>query len=189
MGPSLADLGNRLSVCRQLVRVDAQEAESLLDEATVLLRGHIEEIRELINELRPLTLDQLGLAEALRQYIQRYGEESGIKASLTVSGSLPADPLTKVTIYRVVQESLTNVRRHAQATAVQVALHGSDDIVEVVVSDDGQGFQPATALTSTVKGVGLNSMRERAELAGGSFTVQSTPGQGCETVLRIPARG
>ena len=188
LGPSLADLGNRLSVCRQLVRVDAQEAESLLDEATSLLRSHIEEIRELINELRPLTLDQLGLAEALRQYIQRYGEESGIPASFTVSGSLPSDPLTEVTIYRVVQESLTNVRRHAQATAVQVTLRGSDNIVEVMVSDDGQGFHPDKAVTSTVKGVGLNSMRERAELAGGSFTVQSTPGQGCETVLRIPVR-
>ena len=189
LGPSLADLGNRLSVCRQLVRVDSQKAESLLDEVTALLRGHIEEIRELINELRPSALDQLGLAEALSQYIQRYGEESGLQASLTVSGSLPSDPLTEVTIYRVVQESLTNVRRHAQATVVQVALRGSDNIVEVVVSDDGQGFDPAKAVTSEVKGVGLNSMRERAELAGGSFTVQSTPGQGCETVLRIPVRG
>ena len=188
LGPSLADLGNRLSVCRQLVRVDSEKAESLLDEVTASLRGYIEEIRELINELRPLALDQLGLAAALRQYIQRYGEESGLQATLTVSGSLPSDPLTEVTIYRVVQESLNNVRRHAQATAVQVDLLGSDNIVEVVVSDDGQGFHPAKAVTSTVKGIGLESMRERAELAGGSFTVQSTPGQGCETLLRIPVR-
>ena len=103
LGPSLADLSNRLSVCRQLVRADPQEAETGLDEVTALLRGHIDEIRELINQLRPLALDQLGLVGALRQYLERFGEESGIDASITVSGSFPSDPLTEVTIYRVVR--------------------------------------------------------------------------------------
>ena len=82
LGPSLADLGNRLSVCRQLVRADPLKAETGLDEVTALLREHIKEIRELINELRPLALDQLGLVEAPRQYIERQGEESGIEAHL-----------------------------------------------------------------------------------------------------------
>lgn len=189
LGPSLADLGNRLSVCRQLVQSDPVKAEAGLDEVTTLLRGHIEEIRELINQLRPLALDQLGLVEALRQYVERFGEESGIRASLTVFGSLPTDPLTEVTIYRVVQESLTNVRKHAQATAVKVMVNRSDGHVEVTVSDDGRGFDPEKAATPAGLGIGLTSMRERAELVGGSFTVQSSPGQGCQTVLRIPARG
>ena len=188
LGPSLADLGNRLSVCRQLVRDDPRKAEAGLDEVTALLRGHIEQIRELINQLRPLALDQLGLVGALRQNMELFGEESGIDASLTISGSLPTDLLADVTIYRVVQESLTNVRRHAQATVVQVTLRGADDSVEVTVSDDGQGFNPEKAVGSKVKGTGLTSMRERAELVGGSFTVQSQPDQGCRTVLRIPAR-
>ena len=153
------------------------------------MREHIEQIRDLINELRPLALDQLGLVGALRQYIERFGEESGIDASLTVSGPFPTDPLTEVTIYRVVQESLTNVRRHSQATTVQVDLLGSDGNSEVRVSDDGQGFSPEKEVTSTVKGIGLTSMRERAELVGGTFTVQSNPGKGCQTVLRIPAKG
>ena len=142
LGPSLAGLGNRLSVYRQMVRPNPQEVESGLDEVGALLRGYIDDIRELINELRPLALDQLGLVGALRQYIERFAEESGIDTSLTVSASLPTDPLTELTIYRVVQESLTNVRRRAQATAVKVALRGSDDDVEVRVSDDGQGFDP-----------------------------------------------
>ena len=187
LGPSLADLTNRLSVCRQLIQVDPRKAEAGLDEVTALLRGHIEEIRDLINELRPLALDQLGLVEALRQYVERFGEESGIEASFTASGSVPADPLSEVTIYRVVQESLTNVRRHAQATAVQVVLRGSDDSVEVTVSDNGQGFDLEKAAPPTGSGLGLTSMRERAELVGGSFTVKSNPGQGCQTILRIPA--
>ncbi len=189
LGPSLADLGNRLSVCRQLVREDPLKAETGLDEATALLREHIEQIRDLINELRPLALDQLGLVGALGQYIDRFGEESGIDASLTVSGPFPADPLTEVTIYRVVQESLTNVRRHAQATSVQVALLGSEGNSEVRVSDDGRGFSPEKEVTSTSTGLGLTSMQERAELIGGSFSVQSSPGQGCQTILVIPAKG
>lgn len=189
LGPSLADLTNRLSLCRQLVRVDPRKAETGLDEATASLRGHIKEIRELINDLRPLALDQLGLAEAVRQYVERFGEESGIKVSLAISGSLPVDPLTEVTIYRVVQESLTNVRRHSQATAVEVALRGSTEDVAVTVSDNGQGFAPEKAITALDQGIGLTSMRERAELVGGSFTVHSLPGQGCRTFLHIPARG
>ena len=189
LGPALADLANRLSVCRQIVPVDPQKAQAGLDEAAGLLRNHIGEIRELINELRPLALDQLGLEEALRQYIERYRIESGIETSLTVSGTLPTNLLTDVTIYRVIQESLTNVRKHSQASTVRVELRGSDDGLEVEVADDGQGFDPSTTVTSVEKGLGLTSMRERAELAGGSFAVQSNPGQGCRTLLRVPARG
>jgi|GEM_PF-2385696 len=188
LGPSLADLGNRLTVCRQLVRSDPLKAETGLDEAAILLRGHIGQIRELINQLRPLTLDQLGLIGALRQYIDRFSEESGIQASLTVAGAIPADSLTEVTIYRVVQESLTNVRKHAQARTARVSLRGSDGNVEIIVSDDGQGFDAEKAAVSKAKGIGLASMRERAELVGGAFTINSSPGGGCQTVLRIPAR-
>lgn len=182
-------MANRLSVCRQMVPLDPQKAQAGLDESAGLLRTHIGETRELINELRPLALDQLGLEEALRQYIERYRIESGIQASLTVSGTLPTNPLTDITIYRVVQESLTNVRKHSKAAAVRVELRVSDDGIEVEVADDGQGFDPSTTVTSAEKGLGLTSMRERAELAGGSFAVQSDPGHGCRTVLSVPARG
>ena len=154
-----------------------------------MLRNHINEIRELINELRPLALDQLGLVEALRQYMERFSDESGIDASLNVSGSLNTNPLADVTVYRVVQESLTNVRKHAQATVVKVELRISGAGVEAEVADNGQGFDPLTAVPSTENGLGLTSMRERAELAGGSFSVQSNPGQGCRTFLSVPVRG
>lgn len=187
LGTSLADLANRLSVCRQLVRDAPLMAESGLDEVITLLRRQISEIRELINHLRPLALDQLGLVEALRQYVERFREESGISASLAVYGSIRTDPLTEVTIFRVVQESLTNVRKHAQATSVQVSLRETDGSMEVTVSDNGRGFD-TEAPQPEGRGLGLTSMRERTELVGGSFTVQSSPGQGCRTVLRIPVR-
>ena len=186
LGTSLADMANRLSVCLQLVRDDPLKVERGLNEVITLLRQQISEIRELINQLRPLALDQLGLVEALHQYVERFDYESGIDASLIVSGSLPANPLTEVTVYRVVQESLTNIRKHAQATAVQVDLRVSEHNLEVAVSDDGRGFDTEKAVHSTTGGIGLTSMRERAELVGGSFTIESNPGQGCRTVLRIP---
>jgi signal transduction histidine kinase len=189
LGPSLADLSNRLGVCRQLVRGDPAKAETGIDEVSGLLRGYIKEIRELINELRPLALDQLGLAGALQQYLERFRDESGIQASMTVEGSLTADPLTEVTIYRVVQESLTNVRKHSGATSVQVAMRRLDGSIEIAVSDDGRGFDSEATASRTDRGLGLTSMRERAELVGGTFTVTSRPGGGCRTVLRIPARG
>lgn len=188
LGTSLADLANRLSVCRQLVRDDPLKAEAGLNEVISLLRPQISEIREMINQLRPLALDQLGLVAGLRQYVERFSDESGIDAPLTVSGSLPTDPLTEVTVYRVVQESLTNVRKHAQATTVQVTLSVSGENLEVTVADDGQGFDTEKAAHSTTGGIGLASMKERAELVGGSFTVESNPGKGCRTVLRIPVR-
>ncbi len=153
-----------------------------------LLRGHIAQIRELINELRPLALDQFGLVGALRHYVERFGEEAAIQASLTVAGSFPTDPLADVTIYRVVQESLNNVRRHAQASRVRVDLRVTDDDVEVTVSDDGRGFDMDVRADSRSGGLGLNSMWERAELIGGTFSVQSKPGQGTLTILRIPSK-
>lgn len=189
LGPALADLANRLSVCRQLVPVDPSKAQAGLEEAAGLLRTHMIEIRDLINELRPLALDQLGMVEALRQYIEHFRDESGAETALNVTGSMAADPLTDVTIYRVVQESLTNVRKHSQATTVHVDLRISDSGVAVEVADDGLGFDPSTAITSTESGLGITGMRERAELAGGSFTILSNPGQGCRTFLSIPARG
>ena len=87
LGPSLADLGNRLRVCRQLVRDDPLKAQTGLDEVILLLRGHVGKIRELINELRPLTLDQLGLVQALRQYVERFGHETGIDCSIDLLSS------------------------------------------------------------------------------------------------------
>ena len=188
LGPSLAALGNRIRVSQQLILDDPPKAQAGLDEVIVALRGHVGEIRELINELRPLTLDQLGLVEALRQHVERFGQETGIDASFSVSGAPPTDPLSELTVYRVVQESLTNVRKHARASAVQVSLRNSSDGVEVVVADDGNGFDAELVGAQATNGMGLTSMRERAELMRGTLTVQTSDGGGCQVALRMPAR-
>ena len=85
LGPSLAAIGNRLNACRYMVRTDPERVEGELEDVTKNLRGHIQEIRHLIYDLRPLALDQLGLKGAVRQQVERFGQETGIQASFTMS--------------------------------------------------------------------------------------------------------
>ena len=189
LGPSLAAAGNRLRASKDVIRTDPQRAEEELDEITRGLKGHVREIRELIYELRPLALDQLGLVSAAKQQVERFGHETGVEASFGTSGDVALEPFAELTAFRVVQECLSNVHKHADAAQVEVKLQGTHAGMEVTVQDDGRGFDPnGVAPSSIVEGVGLHSMRERAELLGGSLLVESSPGSGCRVILRIPAR-
>ena len=187
IGPSLAAIRNRLRACGNLVRSDSGGAEKELKEIADGLTGHIKEIRELAHNLRPLALDQLGLLEALRQHVDRFGQETGMSVSFTTSGDLALNPLAEVTVLRIVQESLGNIQKHADATQVEVDLKVKDSRLEASITDNGRGFNPGeTALTATEVGLGLVSMRERAELLGGSLLVESSPGKGCRVRLQLP---
>lgn len=188
LGPSLAAIGNRLRACRTVLRADPERAEGELDEITQSLKGHIQEIRTLIYDLRPLALDQLGFAGTLKQHVERFGQESGIETSLSVSGDMGLTPLAEVTVLRVIQECLSNVRQHAAASVVEIRLEGRERGVVATVADNGRGFDAGGAgVRAMDNGVGLISMRERADLLGGSLSVQSHPGAGCRVVLHIPA--
>jgi signal transduction histidine kinase len=150
-------------------------------EATQQLTGDIESLRALIAELRPPALDQLGLAPALKSLAQRTGAGNDVEVRAEVE--LPDDrrltPELETTVYRVVQESLTNVVKHARASSIDIAVRCADEAVDVSVADDGIGFD-AEAVTGN--GFGLAGMRERVELAGGELSV--LPGAGSGTVIR-----
>ena len=187
LGPSLAAAGNRLRACQYTVRTDPQRAERELEEIATDLKGHVQEVRALIHDLRPLALDQLGLAGAVEQHVGRFAQEAGIQASFTMSGEVALNPFVEVTVFGVVQECLTNVQKHANASQVEVKFQVLDRGLEAIVKDNGRGFDSLEAASSAGgKGMGLLSMRERAEILGGSLTVQSSPGNGCEIVLFIP---
>jgi signal transduction histidine kinase len=189
LGPSLAAIVNRLRTCQQLVRSDPSQAEKDLDEVTKGLKGHIQDIRHLIYDLRPLAVDQLGLAGAIEQQLERFSKDTGVRASSSFSPQAAVDPLAEVTVFRVLQECLSNVQKHSAATRVDVGLQPVDSGVELTVRDDGRGFAPdAGSANTTPQGVGLVSMRERAELVGGRLTVESRPGAGCSVVLYVPSR-
>ena len=189
LGPSLAAMGNRLRLCHRLVSSDPDQAERELEEVTKSVKSHVQEIRELIYDMRPLALDQLGLVGAIRQYVERFSQDTGIQSSFNISGDIALDPLTDVTVFRVVQECLTNVQKHAEASQVEVILQVMDGGLEIMVRDNGRGFDPQNTTPGTVEGgVGLTSMRERAGLVGGSLSVQSSPHGGCKITLLVPPR-
>lgn len=142
------------------------------------------ELRRIAMRLRPSTLDDLGLTAALEQLV----EDSPAGETIRVAFRHPTferrlDPALETTIYRVVQEALTNAARHAGASAIEVELAEADGQVIASVSDDGHGFDVGAAPAG---GLGLGGMRERAELIGGELTIDSALGRGTEVVLRVP---
>jgi signal transduction histidine kinase len=157
------------------------------------LTGAIERLRALITDLRPASLDQLGAGPALEALVERVQRQSGIAVSLEVdlayeSGRVATRhaPEVEATIYRVVQEALTNAVKHANAGRVAVVVREDADAVDIVVRDDGQGFDPDAAASSA--GFGLLGMRERIALVGGTLAVESSPGKGAEIRARVPVR-
>jgi two-component system sensor histidine kinase UhpB len=143
------------------------------------------ELVRLARELRPVALDDLGLAAALRTQIDDFGRRAGLRTTLALpdGGLEDLDADEQLVVYRVVQEGLSNVARHAgaQSVAVEVARPGGGTVVRL--TDDGVGFSPGAATA----GLGLKGMRERAVLAGGRVSVASAPGQGTAIELRLGA--
>ena len=187
LGPSLASIGNQLRVCQSLVDTDPHRAKSELDEIAIGMKGHVQEVRELIHDPRPLALDQLGLIGAIEQQVSRFGHESGIAASFSESGAVTLNPFAEVTVFRVVQECLTNTQKHANASEVAVRLQASGSGLRATIKDNGSGFDTANLSSASKEvGMGLLNMRERAELLGGSLAINSAPNEGCEIALVIP---
>ena len=166
---------------------DAGAMRATMHEAIEQLTNDIESLRGLIAELRPAALDQLGLEPALMSLVQRTAVTSGLEVRTTFD--LPADPRpapeTETTVYRIVQEALTNVAKHASAEGVDVEVRYVDNEIRIAVSDDGTGIDPQRPRDA---GFGLTGMRERVELAGGDLRVG--PGESGGTVVRarLPLR-
>ncbi len=121
------------------------------------------------------------------QYVERFCRETGTSASFNASDNIDLNPLAEVTVFRLVQECLGNIQRHAEASQVEVRLQTTAQRLEVTVMDDGRGFNPAeVASDATKRGMGLINMRERAEILNARLSVDSRPGNGCHIRLSIP---
>ena len=148
-----------------------------LDEALELVRKVVGEARQVIHDLRPTVLDDFGLAAAVRLQVQTLhsdGLEVGFEEAL---GDQRLPPEVETTLFRVAQEALTNVRKHARASTAHVVLERSGRVVRLMVRDEGRGFE-ATRSNGPGERVGLSGMRERLSLLGGRFEFQSEPGSG-----------
>jgi two-component system, NarL family, sensor histidine kinase UhpB len=150
----------------------------------------LREMQRLARGLRPAVLDELGLAPALEAYAADYARSHGIEVDVQAPGLVaPRLPgAVETALYRIVQEALTNVARHAAATTVKVVIRRGPSEVEVSVADDGRGMVPdlAEGTSATTGHFGLAAMRERATLLGGTFTFTSNPGAGMTITVRLP---
>ena len=174
------------AVLLQLKRMTAnasQEQRIQLAEAQQVVKTSLEDVRRLAQELRPELLDHLGLASALASLADGFEERTHVRVRRQFQRDLPPlDPRTELVIYRIAQESLTNVARHARATEVVLSLQRGHDSVVLRVIDDGQGFDPGHA-----EGGGLRGIRERALIVGGAAAINPAPGGGVEVRLEVPA--
>jgi two-component system, NarL family, sensor histidine kinase DevS len=178
------------SLTSVLIGLRLAEESDDLDHVRVTLRelretvtAAIRDLRALAVELRPTALDDFGLEPALERLVDTFGRRTGLAIEMHVSGleRRLGDQL-ETALYRIVQEALTNVAKHAGATQVSVVVRGHDQVVSVVVEDDGRGFEA----NGPALGLGLVSMRERAELLGGSLRVESAPGRGTTVAAEVP---
>jgi signal transduction histidine kinase len=182
--------GLRLLLSSALRRGDPERSQQAMGEAVEHIEREIENLRSIITELRPAALDELGLRTAIETLLDRHREQSGfqIEDELTlpgpVAGDARLDAEIESTAYRLVQEALTNVAKHAGASRVRVAVGESDGELLVEVKDDGVGFD----LDADNQGFGLGGMRERVSLAGGTLSIDSGE-QGTLVRACLPARG
>ncbi|GAB4162401.1 MAG: sensor histidine kinase [Candidatus Promineifilaceae bacterium] len=175
-----------LEAADQALPDDLDTLQKHLDRARGTARTSLEQARRVVHALRPHSLDQRSLPDAIERTAIRWREETGIPLTMTTTGDpIPLHPDIEVTLLRAAQEALANIRKHAQATDVQLTLSYMDDVVVLDVQDNGVAF--AGAATSPLSGgYGLQAMRERAEQCGGSVTLESEPGEGTTVVVSIP---
>jgi two-component system, NarL family, sensor histidine kinase UhpB len=156
-----------------------------IDETKEAVRRALDEVRRISSELRPEMLDHLGLTSALTELSSAFSRRTGIRVERRLETFDGFSPQTELAIYRVAQEALTNVARHAAATRVSLALDRFSDYVELRIADDGCGFPNGAPAEEHG---GLRSMRERAVLVGGRLNVASAPSGGVEVRLQVPAK-
>ncbi len=170
----------------------ANEMRGQIDELRELTAQTLEAVRKLAVELRPATLDDLGLLAALEAYTESYRSRMAVRVSFSADGFEDRDrrlpPQVELVLYRVVQEALTNVAKHADAQEVQVELRRNADEVIAVVADDGQGFNVEEMMRSRERGLGLFGMQERLTLVSGQLVIDSGPGHGTRIHARVPSR-
>jgi len=184
LGQRLASASINVSLSRRSVGVDREETEQRLVELEDQLQQISADVRRLSHRLHPSQFSHLGPRAAFEDLFEEFERISGTPLELTISETLPErlDPGVAICLYRVAQQALTNVARHAEATRVTVELGVTDDVVRLVISDDGRGFD----VDHREPGLGLVSMRERVRLENGTIRFRSHPGAGTTVEVLLP---
>ena len=189
IGQILAALNVNLTIIRGQISGDlGDKIVPRIDDSLSLIEETGSRVRDMISDLRPPVLDDYGLVAALRWYGKKFTSRTGI--TVRVRGkeiSLRPDPKVETVLFRIVQEALTNIAKHAKATKVVVIVTRKEDSLRLLISDDGIGFHPSEQTGSgRQRGWGLITMKERSESLGGSFRIESRPRRGSRVVVKVP---
>lgn len=184
---SLAFVALRLDVISRQLDKDKHPIKQEITDVSQLLREQIREVRRSIFALRPTNLEQHGLLETMRLYVADFGQQNEIKTHLNIQGNIRLSATDEAVMFRILQESLNNIAKHAGAHEVSVTISEGQQI-QLSIQDDGKGFDPSKASShvSSVGGLGLVQMRERVEDRGGSLSIESTLGEGSTIQATLP---
>ena len=187
VGQELTGLSLNLMMIRSMIPPEGPgEMASRLEDSQELLEHTTENLRGVMVELRPPGIDELGLLPALKEHAMRVGRRSGLK--VTVEGAEPRRRLPRtmeIAIFRIVQEALNNTVKHAAATEVAIVLEQQPNILRLTVADNGRGFDAFPATPGGLHGMGMTTMRERAEAVGARMEIQSVAGKGTRVIVDI----
>lgn len=190
-GPAqtFANIVLRLEIAEKLLELDTSKVKAELRDLKTLVRSNLQDIRRIIFDLRPMALDDLGIVPAITKYLDNLQENYGIICTLRIEGRerrlLPA---MEVALFRIIQEGMTNVAKHANSPEVDISLIYQEDWTIVRIIDYGKGFEVNAALTAPGEHYGLIGMRERVEMFSGNFSIESILGKGTTIELSIPSK-
>jgi two-component system sensor histidine kinase DegS len=173
-------------IAMRLLDIDPTQARDELGNLKVSAMGTFQKVRNFIFELRPMMLDDLGLIPTVRRYADTFKEQTGLEVNVTISGTeRRLESYLEVMVFRAIQELLSNAARHSQATLIKINVDLTDDLIRVSVDDNGKGFD-----VDSVQGqsLGLKLIRERTDMLGGTFEIDSATGKGTRVLFSLPAR-
>lgn len=180
----------KAEICERMIDVDLDKAREELRNLKRIVRDSLQDVRKIIYNLRPMSLDDLGLVPTLQRYVLTFQEESGIAVSFRTSGvQQELKSVISLTVFRIVQEALNNVVKHAMASNITIHLDFTDTVIKLFVIDDGVGFDTEKLKVKSddiTSGFGLVSMRERVELLSGEMYISAELGKGTRLNIMIP---
>ncbi|MDW7670236.1 MAG: histidine kinase [Bacillota bacterium] len=185
---SLANIVMRAEYCLKLMEVNPQQVAEELRELMWLVRNSLEDVRKIIFDLRPMSLDDLGLLPALKRYTEQFVEENEMFIEVNVNGhERRLENSLEIALFRIIQESLTNVRKHSGAPEAIINIDFQDEQVKLMVRDTGRGFDLAEMDQERRWGnFGLTGMKERVQLLNGTFDIKTASGKGTQILVAVP---
>jgi two-component system sensor histidine kinase DegS len=190
---SMANAVLKAEICERLIDIDVQKVREELGKLKSVVKDSLRDVRNIIYNLRPMSLDDLGLIPTLQKYTDSFREESGLFVNFRTQGTIcEINSTISLAVFRIIQESISNIKKHAQAKHISIGLQFLEDKSLIIhVSDDGKGFD-VEAQKAKVKeassGFGMTSMKERVDILNGSFQIESVIGKGTKITISIPLK-